>query len=522
MFRIVYTLLLSFLLVAISQDASACSQKVYIDQSASMSTLFKQPRVTYIVQGVVDLHGKTFQIPEDCTLSLAHGALVNGVLNGNQTKLKNATRNSIGVVLSGSWACSSFSDLAFQDRYLTDNQIFACINSLQSDNVKQKICIERTEYHCDIPKNDGALLVLTSNTTLRIGSTISINGNDFTSYNVIRIKGKNNVTVSGGEIHGDVGKHQYALNNSSQWGHGINIHSSSNVSISDIVITHCIGDGIAISGGNEEHIGDYSSASHNVNLSNVTARYNRRQGLSIIHASDVIVRNCNFSDTGVIEKHSPSAGIDIEPNTASPYFQAVRNVSIVNCTIYSNVGYGILSNHYENHNGMESVENVVFKDCSTDSRVVLYTGGIHFEDCSMKQLSISAEKDPIIGARFILCHIAGGDGVQFYCPNGGKDVSTKIGDILFDGCDISATKDIASTSQGILWSNGKTSRLRNVSMRNCKISIPKTAPSRFKLLGDEEADIRFENCDINIPGRLFPVDKARRSNCKIISSNINE
>lgn len=509
--------------MTVTPDATACAHKVFIKADTPSKELFKQSKVKYIINGVVDLHGNTYQIPEGCILSFKKGSLVNGILIGDKTKLKSIKPNTIGVLLSGSWQCESFSDLTFNSDYLSDNQIMSSINALQSDDIKQEILLERPEYHCDIPKNDGALLLLSSNTTLKNASSISISGNNYTSYNIIRIKGKENVTVTGGELHGDVGKHSYSLTNSSQWGHGINIHSSSNVSITDIVITHCIGDGVAVSGSKATFIGDYSHASHDIVLSHVITRYNRRQGLSIIYASDVKVEDCVFSDTGVIEKHSPSAGIDIEPNTAAPYYQAVRNVTIRNCTLDRNVGFGILSNHYESHDGVKSVENVFFDGCGTDGRVVLYTGGISFLNTKMLQLSIIAEKDPIIGSTFTGCTIEGGNGVQFYCPNSGRDISTMVGDIVFDNCDITVPQEVDSgTSRGIIWSRGKTARLRNVTMRNCRISIPANASSGFNLLGSEDADVLFEDCRINIPGRRFPADKVRRYNCRIISHNINE
>lgn len=506
------------------QDAVACSaRKINVQADSPIETLFTVPNATYVIKGTVDLKGKSFRIPEGCTLCFKKGALVNGTLIGSDTKLRSLKTRCFGVTITGNWNCEIIKDSYFDTLYLSDDQIFGNINNLQSDDINQEIVLEKPGYICSIPKNDGALFILKSNTSLILNSSISIEGNNFTSYNIIRIMGKENVSIKGGKLHGDVGKHTYSMFNSSQWGHGINIHGSKNVTVSDITITHCIGDGIAISGGKEQVLGDYSNASKNVTLHNVTTRYNRRQGLSIIHASDVEVTDCVFSDTGVIEKHSPSAGIDIEPNTAAPYYQAVRNVIIKKCSLERNVGYGILSNHYESNNGSTSVENVLITDCITDSQVVLYTGGINFQNTSMQQLSIIAEKDPIIGSRFEGCVIVGGYGVQFYCPNSGIDVSTKIGDLIFENCDISVPSngDLRS-SNGIFWCRGKSERLRNVTVRNSRVTIPQEVTARFNLLGTANTDIHFENSRISIPGRNFPSDRVRHSNCKIVSRNINE
>ena len=505
-------------------DAVACTaRKIYVTSDSPIESIFKVQNASYIIKGTVDLEGKSLRIPEGCTLCVKKGSFVNGTLIGSGTKLKSLKSKCLGVNLSGTWHCITIKDSYFDTNYLSDYQIITNINILQVNDINQKIVLEKPEYFCSIPKNDGALLNLKSNTSLILNTSISIEGNNYTSYNIIRVMGRENVSIKGGELHGDVGKHTYSLENTSQWGHGINIHSSKNVSVSNITITHCIGDGVVISGGKELQIGDYSNASNNVTLNNLTTRFNRRQGLSIIHASDVVISDCVFSDTGVIEKQSPSAGIDIEPNTAAPYYQAVRNVTVKNCTLERNAGYGILSNHYVSSNGSSSVENVLFSDCITDSQVVLYTGGINFRNTSMQQLSIIAEKDPIIGSRFERCIIAGGYGVQFYCPSNGLDMSTKIRDLVFDDCDISVPLNVnLRSSNGIFWCRGKSERMRNISVRNSRIIIPQEVASNFSLLGGVNSDIQFENSSILIPGRSFPADRVRRKNCKIVSDNINE
>ncbi len=514
--------ILSFGLCLLFVLSPVTEHKEYINPNTLDQSLFNSTETTYVIKGRVDLHGKTYRIPEGCIIDLRKGSLVNGSIIGTNTRLKKPKSASIGVKVSGSWIIHSINDSFFNPEYLSDSMIISCINALQSDNIKQRITLEKPTYTCSIPRNDGALLILCSNTSLRMKTVISIEGNDFTSYNIIRILGKENVSVSGGELHGDVGNHTYVPNNTSQWGHGLNIYSSSGVKVSNITITHCIGDGIAISGGKEEHIGEYGLASTDIQVNNVISRFNRRQGLSIIHASDVKVIGCVFSDTGIIESQSPSAGIDIEPNTEAPYFQAVRNVIIRDCIIERNVGYGFLTNHFESHNGVKSINNASVNNCLIDSRVVLHTGGINFQNSTMKELSIIAEKDPIIGSAFTGCIISGGNGVQFYCPNSGKDVSTMVGDLVFENCSISVPANVdRNASPSILWCKGRPSRMRKVIFKNCRITIPESAPDGYGFVEASDSDISFENCRISIPGRYFPTDKVQHSSCRIVSRNIN-
>lgn len=509
-----------FLGLVFPHYSCACNKTVKITKDTPIARLFKQDDVNYLIKGTVDLKGGTYIIPDNCSISLRKGVLINGVITGSSTTIKHLHNQSIGVVLKGSWACEKIHDRFFDLSYLNDDQVVANINALQSDNVDNEIILEKPSYNCSIPKNDGCLLLMSSNSTLRLNTKITISGNNFTSYNIIRVKGKDNVTIAGGCLEGDVGRHTYVANNSSQWGHGINIYNSKDVTISDIEITHCIGDGIAISGGKPSYIGGYSLASKNITVKGVKCNYNRRQGISLIYADGVEIIDSDFSDTGVIESHSPSAGIDIEPNTAPPYYQSVRNVNIKNCTFLGNVGYSVLSNHYESHNGAKSVDNVLFSNCKCDSRVVLYTGGISFEDTEMKELSLLAQKDPITGIYFKRCRITGGNGIHFYCPFSGLDVSTKIGDILFENCEITASDGVdAKEQKGLIWCRGRSGRMRNVTFKKCSLRIPENASSRYELFGMDAREILLDNCIIDIPGRQFPTTRVRHSNCQIFSKD---
>lgn len=148
-----------------------------------------------------------------------------------------------------------------------------------------------------------------------------------TGYNnVIYIDGVNNVTVTGGQIIGD--RHQH-LGSSGEWGHGIFVRGgATNIFISDMHISDCWGDAIEIGGVLGEAPDD------GVVIDNVIADGNRRQGLSITNAVNVVVKNSVFKNTsGTL----PEAGIDIEPN----YGCVTEDIHIENVHSYGNAGAGI-------------------------------------------------------------------------------------------------------------------------------------------------------------------------------------
>lgn len=285
-------------------------------------------------------------------LDFQRGSIINGTVIGRDTRIYGLHDNCIGFNTDGTWLVAKINDSYFNATYLSDNHIMSNICIMQSDKIYNRVCLKKENYRCTINKAGGYVLDVSSNTKFYISSTISIEGNDYTSYKIIRIANKENILIKGGTIVGDVGLHEYVDGSTSQWGHGFLIQNSRNVRIERTKVMKCIGDGFTITGGSGQHTGDMSQASHDIILNHVTARFNRRQGLSIIHAENVVVKNSVFSDTGTIEFQSPSAGIDIEPNL-KPHNQTTRNIKIINCIFERNVGRSILSNHYVNYEGVK-------------------------------------------------------------------------------------------------------------------------------------------------------------------------
>lgn len=141
------------------------------------------------------------------------------------------------------------------------------------------------------------------------------------------------IEISGGRILGERDGH---LGNSGEWGHGIALYGARRVTVRDIHISRCWGDGISIGGKrvNPKNKREAATASEDVVLARVTCTGNRRQGLSIGHSRDVRVHDCEFSDTAGT---APECGIDMEPDAPHD----VHRVLIENCRIHGNRGSGI-------------------------------------------------------------------------------------------------------------------------------------------------------------------------------------
>ncbi|WP_426690161.1 right-handed parallel beta-helix repeat-containing protein [Rhodanobacter ginsengiterrae] len=150
------------------------------------------------------------------------------------------------------------------------------------------------------------------------------------SYAVIRIVGVKDASVIGGRIRGDRDIH---IGAGGEWGMGVLILGSENITISNVSASGCWGDGFYIGSLTR---GRLRSLCRGVNLIEVISTNNRRQGLSITGCQTAKVIGSSFSSTGGTP---PSTGIDLEPNASD----LVDDVLIENCIVSNNTGFGIVA-----------------------------------------------------------------------------------------------------------------------------------------------------------------------------------
>jgi len=180
-------------------------------------------------------------------------------------------------------------------------------------------------------------LRLQSNTSLYMTDQTILkaipNNADF--YVVLTIANVENVNVFGGIIRGDRNEH---LRPTGQWGTGIQVSGASNITVQGTVAEECWGDGFYI--GTEVFTGPgtwkvLNAVPHNIRLIDVEARYNRRQGISLIAGRNIEILRPFLTHTA---GHDPEAGLDIEPNRPS---DIIENVTVVDAWTSNNSGAGI-------------------------------------------------------------------------------------------------------------------------------------------------------------------------------------
>lgn len=151
-------------------------------------------------------------------------------------------------------------------------------------------------------------------------------------YNVVRSFNKKNVAISGGRILGERDQH-IAGGQVGEWGYGIAVTGSEEVSISNIDVEKCYGDGLNLQ---VAYIDGVPISPKGVYIDNIRSLHNRRQGISIEAGYDVFITRSEFSYTGGTE---PASGIDIEPWSPDA---VVKNITIDGCVLIDNAKKGII------------------------------------------------------------------------------------------------------------------------------------------------------------------------------------
>lgn len=188
-------------------------------------------------------------------------------------------------------------------------------------------------------------LILADNAILKASSS----ENEY--YDIILILNATNVQVVGGKIVGDRYNH---AGTTGEWGSGISILGSTNVRIADISICDCWGDGIYI-GSSWEGTPNFKSYSDNIIIENFNIYNNRRQGICVISAKNLTIRNGEVSNSNGTR---PEAGINLEPNNSKEFLQ---NILIENVLTRNNSRIGILVS-LPTYNGSSNVLSITINN----------------------------------------------------------------------------------------------------------------------------------------------------------------
>jgi hypothetical protein len=224
-------------------------------------------------------------------------------------------------------------------------------------------------------------LNLKSNMTFRMsaGATLKLDANALYIYFMLLITGLTNVNVIGGKLQGERHQHLTAGNDAwtterdsfcpsnahcwGEWGMGVAIYNSTNIYIEGVHLREMWGDGVYVNRGS------------NINVYNIVADDNRRQGVSIVVVNGATVRDSVLKNT---YGHLPSDGIDVEPSSAG---EVAENILIENNHCIGNRGNGIHLTVPNVLGTSAQIRNVTIRNNLIENNgwVTGWTGGIFVE-----------------------------------------------------------------------------------------------------------------------------------------------
>lgn len=185
-------------------------------------------------------------------------------------------------------------------------------------------------------------LEMTENTHLRVQA------NRYARYQLLSILGVSNVTITGGNLHGDRDYHDYTpitVNGNTftahEWGHLISIETGINVKIDNVHLSHAAGDGVDIHSLKFAFDPDYVG-SNNITVTDCVFDSNRRNNLSVTDGFNIIIENNTFLNAGVDTQLShgvePGCSVDVEAvrtrNASGElvFYQLAKDITIRNNT----------------------------------------------------------------------------------------------------------------------------------------------------------------------------------------------
>lgn len=134
---------------------------------------------------------------------------------------------------------------------------------------------------------------------------------------------ENNVTFTG---YGATLRMQKAEYTTGEWRMGIRMYGGSGNTVRGLTIRDTGGDGIYVG----------ASGATNTTIKDVVCINNKRQGISVISARNLLIDNCTLINTNGT---APAAGIDFEPNSDT---DVLDNCTVRKCIFAGNAGGGLL------------------------------------------------------------------------------------------------------------------------------------------------------------------------------------
>ena len=289
--------------------------------------MVNDPNTVYEIRYDFDLNREEIKFKPGCTLVFNGGSFSNGVLYGQDTRLKYVSTIFYHITINGSWKVPKIYSYLYGN--VEEDNLYNLL-ALQNESIYNYIYISGDKEYVVTPRDLGGMTIK-SNCTVEINATIRLKVKDNTAISFILQLwkpgiGKNNrienVYIKGAGVL--LGNFEESMPNYNPNSLGVRLYYSNNVKIEGIKIQNVQGDGVSTSVGCD-----------NIRIENVHVSKFGRNGFSIVGSKHTFLLNCSAENGGYSD---PYAAIDIEPNISTEdnvYKEngvIIKNFTAINCS----------------------------------------------------------------------------------------------------------------------------------------------------------------------------------------------
>ena len=304
-----------------------------------------------------DLGGKSIEVPSNVVINYNKGEIVNGSLVFKEAKIDGKLLNH-KLIIQGTPSLTSSTFKFEKSKWeITEGEVLDAVALINKETL-QKVIEDVKSYGAEtfqIDELDAYFLIssernliVAHETAIKIPSDFTlemsdnthlrVQANKYIRYQLIDIRGVENVNLKGGNLHGDRDYHDYSsINSTHEWGHLIDIATGSNITIENVLLRDGSGDGINIHSIYHTFRPEYIG-SNNIKITGCIFDSNRRNNLSITDGNGIIVEKNTFDNAGIDTPYSegtaPRCAIDVEAHREREregeliYYQRAKNIII--------------------------------------------------------------------------------------------------------------------------------------------------------------------------------------------------
>lgn len=322
-----------------------------------------QANATVVINCVMDLQGKTVNLPAGVTLVYEGGDIVNGTLNfANNTTISGELMNST-LTMAGTKPQLKDTSFTFDPKRwgIVEGETTSAI-AQNNNNILEKTMfevkklgistfkIEKMDAYFEVSKVTSTTtnrnfypseeaINIPSDFTLKMSKNVHlrVQPNSNNDYTLLAVRDVSNVRVEGGNLYGDRRNHDDSkeVGNS---GHVFQVHGAKNIDIVGVRLVDGTGDGVNINSIGFTFEPNYIPA-NNIRVTNCILDNNRRNNISITDGFNMVIDGNTFLNAGADNPGSPGVlpgfGLDIEAvrefsNGKYVYYEKAYNITISN------------------------------------------------------------------------------------------------------------------------------------------------------------------------------------------------